>query len=131
MPGKSDWAEAIAAKQRGKGESEADRYQEYYKTIQANIAAIAAENKRLKEQIASYQATPTSEPQYTILPDNAEGKVAVMSQVPSQCPECLDAMEVSFMADRMRIRVRHHKRDTCSRSMTEIIRPIAQFTVFI
>ncbi len=80
--------------------------------------------KRIKEyEVAKEQYTKE---QYTRV---GEEKVAMINN--NQCPECLALYNILMMADRLRYRFRHGHIESCSRSMTEFFRPVAQFTTFI
>lgn len=47
-----------------------------------------------------------------------------------QCPECWFQVQVEKIDD-LRIRIRHPQHTSCSRSLEEVLRPIADFVKFI
>jgi len=89
-------------------------------TLVLKVKQLEAELKKKEEETAS---------KFTIIGQG--GKTAILRAIPNICPECLNMCEVTFMPDHLRVRIRHHHNDGCSRSMTDIIRPIAEFTEFI
>jgi hypothetical protein len=100
------------------------------------IANRAAELEKYRRELEEYYQKLVEKEKdlaetYLQPPMDEHGKVAVMKAIPNMCPECGSTLEIVFMADRMRVRFRHIKMDTCSRTRTEFFRPIAQFVEFI
>ena len=59
-----------------------------------------------------------------------EDKIAMFSNIPRHCPECLCTYQTTRV-DELRIRFDHSLVAGCSRSNSYFIRPIAQFIQFI
>lgn len=96
-------------------------------------AKLAAATKQLEEygkwyeDARSHIETVTN----TFRHIGADNRIAVRLPLPADCPECGYTHSVEKMSDNLRFRFRHGRMDTCSRSMTEFFRPIAQFIEFI
>lgn len=100
----------------------------YYKDM---MKAMAAQKEKPSLYHPSSPNKPkAAEPKIAPIYERLNDKTAMLTEIPNICPECLCTCEVNFTPDKLRVSIKHHD-NTCSRSLTEIIRPIAQFTVFI
>lgn len=100
------------------------------KEIEASLMSrLQASERKVKEYEDWYRRAQdemeAKNQQYTM----AEGEVAMLNS--TQCAECAGVYNIIMMADRLRYRFRHERMESCSRSMTEFFRPVAQFIKFI